>query len=503
MQDHSGSILGGFLLKKTLGSGGMGSVYLAEDTSLKRPVAVKLLAANLASDPIFVERFLREARSIAAIRHPNLMHIYTVGEDTGTHFFVMEYIEGKTLGQILGARKQPLNLSSALRVIEQIMDALKKVHEAGIIHRDLKPGNIMIDSDQRAILVDFGLSKDTTDEGLTQSGMILGTPDYMAPEQIEAAPVDTCTDIYALGIILYEMLTGRTPFHQRSAIMTMRSHCEDPIPSVLEKRPELPPEVELVLQKMLTKDPQKRIASIEELAANLLSLHRSATLKRLAGGFLKTETLQSTMTVHANTDAAAIKASSHKNTGANRPPLPQPDSPNKNNRLLLAAAGVIILLLVWLILKPKPAANQPTQNQTTPSTDLPVATDPIVETKPEEPDASDLSQPDDSSVTNNLPTKTPTNQLPKLAEGETALLNHSHLDPEGKQRQIRIVKSADGSLRIDIAVEGKGTISAPIRKNTDGLLILKNPLQLDLKRRKLVANMLRIINRQFLGNNRP
>ena len=273
--------LGGYEIVARLGAGGMGTVYKARDPKLGRFVAIKVLAAGLESDPLCVERFHREARNIAMLRHTNLIHIYSVGEESGLHYFAMEYIEGRTLARILAERK-PFALEEAVRLVGQVLAALHRVHCAGIIHRDLKPGNIMIDGDGRAILLDFGLAKDATAGDLTAAGAVMGTPDYMAPEQIEGDAVGPYTDLYALGIVLYEMLTKTQPFHRRSTALIFRAHCEETPPPLSQYRPDLPLGMERILARAMARQPADRYQSAAEMATELFAICPCAALAELA-----------------------------------------------------------------------------------------------------------------------------------------------------------------------------------------------------------------------------
>ncbi len=290
MSDESGILevgqeIGQFKVVEKLGAGGMGAVYKGWDEGLQRHVAIKVLPSELAADRSCVKRFQREARSIAALRHPNLMHVYSVGEqqtEAGKiYYFAMEYIEGQSLSAYM-AERVPMTLRDTVAILVQIMGALDKVHTNGVVHRDLKPGNVMIDKDGRAILVDFGLSKDTSELGLTGTGTILGTPNYMAPEQIEGAPVGPFTDIYALGIMFYELLTGIKPFQRKSAIMTMRAHCEERPPLVHTRRNDLPPKLSEIVDKAMACKPSDRYADVAALAADLRQITNDPHLEMLA-----------------------------------------------------------------------------------------------------------------------------------------------------------------------------------------------------------------------------
>ncbi len=286
MADHSSSQpekLGIYIVQRLLGRGGMGAVYLALDPTLKRPVALKVLAPELAADPEYVARFHREATSLARIRHPNLVHIYAVGQDANRHFIAMEYLKGLSVADILRQRG-PLPHPTAVRILGQVLSALDKVHAAGIVHRDLKPANIMIDEDQRAILTDFGLAKPRHDHSVTAADTLIGTPEYMAPELAEGAEADFRSDIYALGVILFELLTARVPYRGNSAIATLRQHAEKPIPSARALIPALPPELDAIIAKAMAKRPDDRYPHVRGLAANLLVVTATHELSELSEG---------------------------------------------------------------------------------------------------------------------------------------------------------------------------------------------------------------------------
>ncbi len=263
--------LGIYTLERQLGRGGMGAVYLAFDPTLKRRVAIKILPAHLAADPEYVARFEREATTLAQVRHPNLMHIYAVGEDQGVHYMAMEYIQGRSVAQII-REDGPFALSRAITILCEVAGALEKVHAAGVVHRDLKSGNILIDADGRAVLMDFGLAKPRYDSSVTTGDLLLGTPEYMAPELAEGAEADFRSEVYALGVILYEMLAGKVPFRGSSAIATLRQHVERPLPSIREVRNDVPPQVESLLDRALAKKPEERYPNVSALAVDLAPL---------------------------------------------------------------------------------------------------------------------------------------------------------------------------------------------------------------------------------------
>ncbi len=259
-----------FTLVRRLGSGGMGSVYLARDPVLKRLVAVKVMAPALAADPDARARFEREAQAVAAISHPNVVSVYSVGElENGVPYLVMQYIEGRTMADRV-AEGGPLDAPTARRVLGEVASALAAAHRHGIIHRDIKPANILWDDDTgRALVSDFGIaavkhrSDEPLDEKLTQTGMAVGTPAYMSPEQVLAEPVTERTDVYALGLLGYELLTGAGPYQVSSPREMMAAHLRDTPRKLSGVRADVDPELERLLEECLEKDPAKRPTASE------------------------------------------------------------------------------------------------------------------------------------------------------------------------------------------------------------------------------------------------
>ena len=264
--------LGPYVLLTQIGQGGMGAVYRARDTRLRREVAVKVLSPAVAAQPDLVARFDREARAVAALKHPNVVIIHDVGYEADTHFLVMDLLDGKSLREAVA--RGPLPASRAIHYIRQVCSGLAVAHAQGIVHRDLKPGNIIITRDGRAVLVDFGIAKTVTEDAADRStfattiGGVIGTPQYMSPEQVRGLRVDHRSDIFSLGVILFELLTGESPFERPtladclSAVLT-----DDP----LERREgdSLPPELRGAVRTCLVKDPEGRFPSAAALAAAL------------------------------------------------------------------------------------------------------------------------------------------------------------------------------------------------------------------------------------------
>ena len=264
----------------SLGKGGMGEVYVAEDTRLQRRVALKVLPAEMASDPERRARFEREARAVAALSHPNIVTVHSVEEADGVHFITMELVEGKTLAKVLP--RNGFSLGELLEIAIPLADAVSSAHRTGITHRDLKPDNIMIDAEGRLRVLDFGLAKlhDTTEteEGATQAptaaveteeGKILGTVAYMSPEQAEGKAVDSRTDVFSLGTILHEMATGERPFRGDTKMSTIGAILKDQPASVTERNPSLPRHLGRIVRRCLAKDPDRRYQTALDLRNEL------------------------------------------------------------------------------------------------------------------------------------------------------------------------------------------------------------------------------------------
>ena len=260
-----GKTLGQYQITALAGRGGMATVYKAYQPSLKRYVALKVLPYHLAADQDFVVRFRQEALAAAALRHPNILVIHDVGQDGNTHYIAMEYLEGQTLSDVL-RRTGGLTLQQAIRILDQIASALDFAHQRGLIHRDIKPANIFVGQDDHVTLMDFGIVKAMSGVGVTHTGTTVGTPEYMSPEQITGRPVDRRSDLYSLGIVLYQMLTGQVPFtaDTPTAVMYAQVNKQPTPPSKLTAF--ITPEVEAVIMRALAKNPQERYANVREMA---------------------------------------------------------------------------------------------------------------------------------------------------------------------------------------------------------------------------------------------
>src|SRR5918992_3274624 len=228
----TGAVIAGYRIEGVAGKGGMGIVYRATQLALDRPVALKLIAADLADDPMFRERFKRESHTAASIDHPNVIPVYEAGEADGRLFIAMRYVEGTALRELIRSEGS-IEPHRAVRILEQVAAALDAAHRRGLVHRDVKPANALIteDGDEHVYLTDFGLTKHAASVGgMTATGQFVGTVDYSAPEQIKGEPSDARTDVYALGCLLYQTLSGRVPYERDSEIAKIYAHLNDPPP---------------------------------------------------------------------------------------------------------------------------------------------------------------------------------------------------------------------------------------------------------------------------------
>ena len=267
-----------YSIVRALGDGGMARVYLAHDEVLDRDVALKVLWEYFASDEEFVDRFKREARSAASLSHPNIVQVYDRGEtETGTAYMAMEYVPGGTLKERI-TREGPLSPEDAAAVAIQIAEALGAAHERGVIHRDIKPHNVLISESGEAKVTDFGIARAAAATTATRTGRVLGTAGYMSPEQALGERVDRRSDLYSLGVVLFEMLTGRLPFRGESPITVSMKHVNEAPPPPNEIRPDLPESANALVLKLLTKNPDDRYADVWDLIEDLRKLRAGIPL---------------------------------------------------------------------------------------------------------------------------------------------------------------------------------------------------------------------------------
>lgn len=277
-QDLAGKTIGKYELRERLGRGGMAEVYKAYHSSLDRYVALKVLHPFLSEDPEFKERFEREARNVARLKHPGIVQVYDFEHDPSRdlYYMVMEFIDGPTLRHRLielGYNSEPMQLSEAIRITTDIADALAYAHDRGMVHRDIKPANIMIDSDNRVVLTDFGIARIVSGPNMTASGSMVGTPAYMSPEQGLGQSGDHRSDIYSLGIVLYQMVTGAVPYDADTPVAIVLKHVNDPLPQPSNVAPGIPSSLERIIYQSLAKSPDDRYQTVSEFAYDLRNLN--------------------------------------------------------------------------------------------------------------------------------------------------------------------------------------------------------------------------------------
>lgn len=333
--------IGRYEIKSELGRGGMATVYRAYDPLFEREVALKVLPREMLHDPQFRVRFEREAKTIAALEHPAIVPVYDVGEEDGQPYFVMRYMTGGSLQERIA--QGPLSLHETARIFTKLAPALDEAHLKGIVHRDLKPGNILFDRTGEPYISDFGIAKITQAQGATVTGgAIIGTPAYMSPEQAQGEQVDGRSDIYALGVILYEMLSGVQPYQATTPMAVVVKHLTDPIPHILDSNPNLPVDIEPIIEKAMAKNRDERFGAAAELAYAVDEVARGAS----GQDAIKTASMRATQVAAAKTRLAAAKTKVvEKAAASGQPPAPAKSGPSA---WWFIAPVIVILVLAGL-----------------------------------------------------------------------------------------------------------------------------------------------------------
>ncbi len=339
MPELIGKTLGPYRIVEQIGLGGMATVYKAYQPSMDRYVALKVLSTHLTQDPTFVKRFLQEAKVIAKLEHVHILPVHDHGQEDGYLYLVMRFIQAGTLKDRL--RGGPLSLGEVHRIVTQVGSALEYAHQEGVVHRDIKPSNVLIDPQGDCYLTDFGIAKMVEGTlGLTGSG-IIGTPHYMAPEQSQSLKVDHRADIYAMGVVVYEMVTGRVPFDAETPFAVVMKHVTEPLPLPRNIRPDLPEAVERVILRALAKDPADRYQSMRDLVTALDQAVSGAPAAMRTAVTPPRATQRSTLVEEAEAEPTAVvpgpataAAPAWRRWAAGQPPW------------LLPAAGLALIVLV-------------------------------------------------------------------------------------------------------------------------------------------------------------
>ncbi len=378
-----GTTLSHFRVTAKLGAGGMGEVYLAEDTELDRKVALKVLPAAMADHPERLERFRREAKAVAALNHPSIVAIYSIEEDSGQRFLIMELVEGESLDQLVPPQGMPL--AKVFDIAIPMADALAAAHEKGIVHRDLKPANVMVTSDGRVKMLDFGLAKLATEAQapteeaateaatLTKEGTVMGTAPYMSPEQLQGKVVDDRTDIFSLGVVLYEMTTGQRPFQGESGIDLASRILRETPAVVTEVRADLPRHLGRIIQRCLEKDPERRYQSAKDIRNELDGLRDE----------VQSDSVVATSTSQL-TDQSMPAASSAPSSAVSSAAMPVPARGQLGKWALIGAALFLVAAATWWIGRGRKEQTVETESPRTPVSAAPsVAVLPFADLSPE------------------------------------------------------------------------------------------------------------------------
>ena len=329
---------GRYRVTHLIARGGMAQVYRAQDLMLNRPVALKVLYPELSVDPTFVERFRREAQAAANLSHPNIVPVFDWGEENGTYFIVMELVEGTSLAGLLREHRT-MSPHRGAELVAQVAAALAQAHRSGVVHRDVKPGNILLTEDGQVKVTDFGIAQAvSTEDNLTAAGSVMGTATYFSPEQAEGAAVDGRSDVYSLGVVLYELLAGRPPFVGDSPVSVAGMHVRDAVPSPRQFNPGIPEEIEAITMMALAKRPGQRYQTADEMRADLLRFTEGRPVNASRGGAFVGNDATQAVSVVAGERTQAVPVQSGPRTDVVR------RRKNNSSRNAIVAALSVILV---------------------------------------------------------------------------------------------------------------------------------------------------------------
>lgn len=331
---------------KTIGEGGMANVYLANDTILDRKVAIKVLRGDLSNDEKFIRRFQREALSVSNLSHPNIVEVYDVGEEDGQYYIVMEYIEGKTLKQLL-KKRETLTLPEVIDIMLQLTDGLAHAHESYIIHRDIKPQNIMILDNGLVKITDFGIAMALNATQLTQTNSVMGSVHYLPPEQANGKSATVKSDIYSLGILMYELITGSVPFKGDNAVEIALKHMKEKIPSIRKQNPTIPQSVENIVIKATAKNPRNRYDSVKEMHDDLEVCIEKENAKKVTFEYPEND-IDDSEPITKKKEKNKIEKPNVEYTEKKEESIEEDilETPKKRNTVILLLTGIVLFLLI-------------------------------------------------------------------------------------------------------------------------------------------------------------
>ena len=331
---------------KTIGEGGMANVYLANDTILDRKVAIKVLRGDLSNDEKFIRRFQREALSVSNLSHPNIVEVYDVGEEDGQYYIVMEYIEGKTLKQLL-KKRETLTLPEVIDIMLQLTDGLAHAHESYIIHRDIKPQNIMILDNGLVKITDFGIAMALNATQLTQTNSVMGSVHYLPPEQANGKSATVKSDIYSLGILMYELITGSVPFKGDNAVEIALKHMKEKIPSIRKQNPTIPQSVENIVIKATAKNPRNRYDSVKEMHDDLEICMEIENAKKVTFEYPEND-IDDSEPITKKKEKNKIEKPNVEYTEKKEESIEEDilETPKKRNTVILLLTGIVLFLLI-------------------------------------------------------------------------------------------------------------------------------------------------------------
>ena len=331
---------------KTIGEGGMANVYLANDTILDRKVAIKVLRGDLSNDEKFIRRFQREALSVSNLSHPNIVEVYDVGEEDGQYYIVMEYIEGKTLKQLL-KKRETLTLPEVIDIMLQLTDGLAHAHESYIIHRDIKPQNIMILDNGLVKITDFGIAMALNATQLTQTNSVMGSVHYLPPEQANGKSATVKSDIYSLGILMYELIIGSVPFKGDNAVEIALKHMKEKIPSIRKQNPTIPQSVENIVIKATAKNPRNRYDSVKEMHDDLEICMEKENAKKVTFEYPEND-IDDSEPITKKKEKNKIEKPNVEYTEKKEESIEEDilETPKKRNTVILLLTGIVLFLLI-------------------------------------------------------------------------------------------------------------------------------------------------------------